>query len=167
MSSNARARRDQAEIDLQCQVERLGREIDKPGTYRKIRIEMNKAEEKMQNLKNAHASHCKASNILPSSPESLTYILPLCAAHDAKMDQAQEALDAHEDARGDEAQEDLESELAQVKCDVECKLKYFNKVKENNINPQTYDAVKRNQTLMETKLGTHGQILKALLPCLT
>ena len=168
MSSKARERRDQAEIDLQCQVDRLDREVDKqPGSYRKIRLEMNKAEEKMQNLKNAHAGYCKSSSILPSSTESLNYILPLCATHEAKMDKAQEALDAHEDARGEEAQEDMENELAQVKCDVECKLKYFNKVKENNINPQTYDAVKRNHTLMETKLGIHNQLIKALLPCLT
>ena len=77
MSNKARQHRDQAEIDLQCQVARLDREINKqPNSYRKIKLEMNKAEEKMQNLKNAHASYCKLNNILPSSPESLNYIKP-------------------------------------------------------------------------------------------
>ena len=116
MASQAKTRRDQAEIDLQVQVENLGREILKESSsYRKIKVEMNKAEDKMHVLKNIHANYCKLANIPPSSAESLTFIKPLSTLFQTKMDEAEEAIDTHEEATGPEAQEELENEIAKVK----------------------------------------------------
>ena len=103
MSSQAKTARLQAELDLQLQVGHLDTEINKENiNYRKVRMEMNKADGKMKILRNMHANYCKLANISASSPESLTYISPLSAIFHAKMDEAQEAIDDHEDATGAE-----------------------------------------------------------------
>ena len=168
MSGHAKQARLQAELALNLQIGYLDTEITKEHiNYRKIKVEMNNAEHKMNILSNTHANYCKLAGISASSDDSLTYISPLSAKYHTKMDQAQEKIDGHADATGEEIREELEDQIAKVKCDVECKITYLRKTEENEITPQLHETVRRNQQLLETYLETHNKILKDLLPCLS
>ena len=168
MSGPAKQVRLQAELALQLQLGHLDREINKENiNFRKIKMEMNNAENKMNILSNSHANYCKLAGISASSDESLTYISPLSATFHTKMDEAQEAINGHADATGEEIREELEEQIAKVKCDVECKLAYLRKTEQKEITPQLHEAARKNQQLLETYMDTHNKILRDLLPCLT
>ena len=159
--NQAKAARTQAELDIQLQIAQLNTEINKePISFRKVKVEMNKAEEKMRILRNIHANYCKIANISASSPESLTYIGPISAKFHAKMDEAQEAIDAHDEAVGEAFREELEDQITKVKCNVDSKMGYINKAQEKEITPQLHEAVRRNQALIESYLETHDKILQ-------
>ena len=132
MSAIAKQARLQAELALHLQVGYLDKEIHKTHiSFRKIKMEMNKAEEKMNILSNTHANYCKLAGLSASCDESLNYLSPLSIAFREKMDEAQDAIDGHADAFGADIREQLEDQITQVKCDVECKLTYILKQLKN------------------------------------
>ena len=168
MSGQAKQARLQAELALSLQIGHLDAEINKEHiNFRKVKVEMNNAENKMNILSISHANYCKLAGISASGDESLTYISPLSAKYHTKMDQAQEKIDGHADATGEEIRDELEDQIAKVKCDVECKLAYLHKTEQKEITPQLHEAAKKNQQLCESYMEAHNKILKDLLPCLT
>ena len=168
MASTAKTTRDNAEIDLRLQIENLGREVTKESrNYRKLKLEMNRTEEKMQILKSAHANWCKQGHLQPGDADSMSFLRPLSSLYEEQMDEADIALAESGDATSAEALEEYETEIAKLKCDVECKRSYFNTVKDKEITPQVHAAVRKNQALVETWLQNHGKVLKVILPCLT
>ena len=101
MSGPARQARLQAELALNLQLGQLDAEINKEQiNFRKVKVEMNNTEHRMNILSNAHANYCKQSSISASGEDSMNYFSPIGARYHAKMDQAQEKLDGHAEATG-------------------------------------------------------------------
>ena len=59
MASQAKIKRDKADVDLRLQIDNLKQATTKtPSNPRKIKLEIRKTEEKMETLKNTQTMYC-------------------------------------------------------------------------------------------------------------